>query len=104
MYTVIRSDTFRKWFKKLKDNKAKVLILMRLKRVEKGNLGDCESVQGKISELKFDIGPGYRIYFTLQDKAIVLLLYAGNKSSQKRDIKKAKKILTDWEVKNERKI
>ncbi|MFO7840907.1 MAG: type II toxin-antitoxin system RelE/ParE family toxin [Fidelibacterota bacterium] len=73
MYTLIRSEKFRKWLKKLKDRKAKAQILLRLKRLEQGNFGDHRYLRNKISELIFNIGPGYRIFYTIDNKEIVLL-------------------------------
>ncbi|MFA6618312.1 MAG: type II toxin-antitoxin system RelE/ParE family toxin [Candidatus Neomarinimicrobiota bacterium] len=64
-------------------------------------MGIQKGLKEKTSELKFDFGPGYRIYFSLRNDTIVLLLCAGDKGSQKRDIKKARNILNEWESQNE---
>lgn len=104
MYTLSRSQSFKKWIRKLKDEKAKALILLRLKRVEKGNFGDHSYLADKIWELGFDTGPGYRAYYTIQGSEIVLLICGGNKGSQNRDIRKAKLILAELEKKNEREV
>ena len=95
MYIVKESNYFSKWLERLKDIKGKVAILRRLKRVQTGNLGDVKSITEDIKELRFTIGPGYRIYFTIKDREIILLLIGGDKSSQKRDIEKAKEILKE---------
>ena len=76
---------------------AKARILLRLKHVELGNLGDVQSVGGKILELRIDYGPGYRIYFARKGNSIILLLIGGDKSTQTSDIEKAKKLLTELE-------
>jgi len=69
--------------------------LARLDRVSQGNFGDVKSVDDSISELRFFIGPGYRIYYTILDEnTIVLLLNGGDKSTQKKDIDNAKEIIS----------
>ncbi len=72
------------------------IVMTRLDRVEKGNLGDCHSVGKGVSELRIDVGPGYRVYFG-QDHDLVILLGGGAKSTQTRDIKGAQK---RWEEYN----
>lgn len=89
MYTVLRSDTFDKWLSKLKDTKGKARILARIRSAELGNLGDSKSVGQGIREMRIHYGPGYRVYFIHKGKLVILLLVGGDKSSQKRDIKKA---------------
>ena len=74
----------------LKDNRAKAAIVYRFKQVANGHLGDVKNVGDGVSELCWHIGPGYRVYFTRQGDHIVLLLAGGDKSSQARDIAKAK--------------
>ena len=101
MYELIKSETFNRWFRGLKDQKTKFRILARMKKIEEGYLGNNRRLDAKILELKFDFGPGYRIYFSLKNNTIVILLCAGDKGSQKRDIKKARNILSEWEALNE---
>lgn len=81
---------FLSWLKKLKDSMTRVRIRRRLDRLELGNFGDCEPVGEGVLELRLDFGSGYRIYFAEQSDEIVILLCAGDKSSQKKDIKTAK--------------
>lgn len=75
---------------------AKTAIGKRLRRVETGNLGDCKPVGKGVSELRIDVGPGYRIYFGLRGTTLVVLLCGGDKSSQDRDITTAKTYWMDW--------
>jgi len=93
MYIIKQTEEFIKWLKKLKDIKGKVAIIRRIDRVKKGNFGDCKSVGDDISELRITIGPAYRVYFTKKDEQIVILLIGGDKSTQSKDIEKAKNIL-----------
>lgn len=60
-----------------------------------GNFGDCKSIDKQISELRFFLGAGYRIYYTIKGDEIILLLNGGDKSSQAKDIKQAKDILKE---------
>ncbi|MDH7793915.1 type II toxin-antitoxin system RelE/ParE family toxin [Ochrobactrum sp. AN78] len=84
-----RSDQFDRWLKSLKDQRARLRILHRLTAAEQGNFGDVEPIGEGVSEMRLHYGPGYRIYYTRQGATIYLLLVGGDKSSQKRDIKKA---------------
>ena len=67
-------------------------IDVRIRRLSLGNPGDVKSVGQGVSELRVDYGPGYRIYFTWQDKEIVILLIGGDKSTQQEDIARAKEL------------
>jgi len=89
---------YRKWFKKLKDTTTKIKILARLARVENGNFGDHKQIDRNLFELRFFFGPGYRIYYTVKGMQIVLLLVGGDKSSQAKDIEKAKSLIYELEV------
>ena len=98
MYTVLRSIEFDEWLIGLKDYKAKARVLARIRSAEHGNLGDVRPVGEGISEMRIHYGPGYRVYFLQQGKLLILLLTGGDKSSQKRDIRKA--ILLAQEIKD----
>jgi putative addiction module killer protein len=74
----------------LKDYRAKAAIVLRLKQVAVGHWGDVKSVGVGVSELRWHMGPGYRLYFMRRGERIVLLLAGGDKSSQVQDIAKAK--------------
>ena len=97
-YEIRQSLPFEKWFAGLKDAIAKRQILARLARIENGNLGDYKAFDN-IIELRIFHGPGYRLYGTIRDGRILLLLVGGDKASQKSDIDKARKIL--GEIQNE---
>ncbi len=88
-YEIHTTTVFDKWLKKLKDRTAVLAILQRIDRVKLGLFGDIKSVGNGVSEMRIFVGQGYRVYFTVCDSNIVLLLCGGDKSSQQRDIKKA---------------
>jgi putative addiction module killer protein len=87
---------FDKWINKLKDKRAKSRILIRLDRVKEGNLGNYKSLGDDIYELRIPEGKGYRIYYGHEDDTLILLLCGGNKSSQSKDIKQAKKYWSNY--------
>ena len=87
---------FKDWLDGLKDIAGRARIRIRLDRVRLGNLGDSRSVGGGVYELKVAHGPGYRIYFALEGERVVLLLMGGDKSTQSKDIVKAKSFREDW--------
>ena len=92
-YEIRQGLEFSKWFEKVKDKSVKIKLLARLARVESGNFGDHKNISQNLFELRFYFGPGYRIYYTIQNDVVVLLLAGGDKSSQKKDIKKALTLL-----------
>jgi putative addiction module killer protein len=94
MYIIEKTVEFDKWLRKLKDLRAKATILFRIQKIENDeHFGDCEPVGDGIRELKIDYAKGYRIYFKESDGKIIILLIGGDKSTQQRDIDKAKEIL-----------
>ncbi|MGO9772886.1 MAG: type II toxin-antitoxin system RelE/ParE family toxin [Roseiarcus sp.] len=86
----VRSSDFDAWMSDLADTKAKARILARLRSATFGNFGDCEAVGEGVSEMRVHAGPGYRVYFTRKGATVYLLLAGGDKSTQKRDIARAK--------------
>lgn len=92
MILLEKTSEFDKWLRKLNDRKAKAKILIRLQRVEAGNLGDVATVGDGIEEIRIHFGPGYRIYYKKQRDKLILLLIGGDKSTQETDIQKAKAI------------
>lgn len=97
MIRLKQTETFRKWERKLKDQKARAMIAARLFRLANGLAGDVAPVGQGISELRIHYGPGYRIYFQQRGDEIIILLCGGDKSTQDRDIEKAKHLATEWE-------
>ena len=89
MNIFLRSAEFDAWLSGLKDNAGRARIVHRIRSAEQGNFGDCKAVGEGVSEMRIHVGPGYRTYFTRRAEVVYLLLVGGNKSSQKRDIKRA---------------
>lgn len=81
---------------RLKDERARALIASRLDRLAFGHAGDAEPVGQGISELRFHYGPGYRVYFQKRGDTIIVLLCGGDKSTQAKDIKAAKRLADEW--------
>lgn len=84
-----RSEEFDAGLAGLKDKAGRARIILRIRSAEHGNFGDCEPVGDGVFEMRIHFGPGYRAYFTRRAKIAYLLLLGGDKSSQKRDIKRA---------------
>ena len=91
-YHLEQTSTFSRWLKRLKDLQAKAAIVLRLKQVQSGHLGDVKHVGGGVSELRWHMGPGYRVYFCKRGDEIILLLAGGDKSTQQRDIARAQQL------------
>jgi len=87
------------WLKSFKDKRTKDRIAIRIGRLLIGQYGDCKKIDNELSELRLSFGAGYRIYISELDDVIILLLCGGDKSTQKRDIKKAKEYLQIWKGK-----
>jgi putative addiction module killer protein len=98
VYILKETEDYSRWLRKLRDFNAKAAILKRMVRVGNGNLGDYKSVGGGVLELRIDYGPGYRVYFAMQGKELILLLIGGDKSSQKSDIKSAQELNKEYGV------
>ena len=92
-YEIRSIATFDKWLKSVRDRRAVLAIANRITRAAAGNLGDIKPVGEGVSEMRIFVGKGYRIYFCMKDTEIVLLLCGGDKSSQQKDIEKAKSLL-----------
>ena len=89
---IFTTDTYDKWFRKLKDTQARARISITLRRCQlQGEMvGDLKPVGDQVLEMRFHFGPGYRVYYTHKGDAIVLLLIGGDKTTQQADIDKAK--------------
>lgn len=96
MIALKQTETFRKWRLKLKDERARAAIALRLARLAYGHSGDAEPVGHGVSELRIHCGPGYRVYFQRRGSTVIVLLCGGDKSTQARDIITAKRLAHEW--------
>lgn len=86
---VEKTDEYRDWIDNLKDSAGRGRILMRVDRLIHGNAGSHRNLTDGVSELKIDVGPGYRVYYSQRGELLLLLLIGGNKSTQQKDIARA---------------
>jgi putative addiction module killer protein len=94
-FTVLQTDVFARWLKRLRDPKATARILLRLETLSRGREGDTKGLGDGLSELRIHLSPGYRIYYLKKGRTMILLLCGGDKGSQKRDIERARKLAAD---------
>lgn len=89
-------EPFTEWLDAVRDKVAQARIRVRLRQVQAGNFGDCESVGEGVIELRVHVGAGYRVYCGRHGMAVVLLLCGGDKGSQVAAIKRAKELWSEW--------
>ena len=92
MLEIQETEAFSTWLEALRDNRAKAKIAARTRRLAFGNPGDVRSAGEGISELRIDYGPGYRVYYVQRGKILIVLLCGGDKSTQDKDIKMARRL------------
>ncbi len=97
MYDIKQTPRFSRWLTKLKDLQGKIAIARRVERMRKGNFGDFKSVGDNVAELRITKGPGYRVYYTVKEDEIIILLVGGDKSSQQKDIQTAKSMAKGYD-------
>lgn len=88
-------EPFTDWLKSFKDKTLKYRIITRIDRLETGSLGDYKAISNGVNELRLKFGSGYRVYFTIVGKQLIILLCGGDKTSQASDIRKAKQYLKE---------
>jgi len=98
VYSVQLTEEFQDWLDALRDRRAQLRITARLRTVERGSLGDCKPVGNAVSEMRVDIGAGYRLYFTRRGRVVIVMLAGGDKSSQQRDIERAHRMARALEL------
>ena len=96
MFEVRRTPEFQSWFDGLRDIRAQTRISTRIFRAEAGNLGDVKPVGDGVSEMRIPYGPGYRIYFIVEGRIVILLLCGGDKGTQAKDIARARRMAAIW--------
>lgn len=97
MIRTVETEAFRTWLRGLRDRQAVARINTRILRLRLGNPGDTASVGDGVSELRLMFGPGYRIYYAVEAQTLIILLAGGDKSTQPRDIARAKDLLRRWQ-------
>lgn len=93
-------DLYVDWLEKLKDVTAKIAVVRRVARMESGNFGDHKFCRDGVSELRIDVGAGYRVYYAMAGKQLVLLLCGGDKRTQDADIDRACAYWKHWKKEN----
>ena len=93
---VRKTDDYRDWIDGLKDQAGRARVLMRVDRLIHGNAGAHRNLTEGVSELKVDVGPGYRVYYSLRGERLLLLIAGGSKSTQDKDIAKALELNRDF--------
>ena len=96
MFEIIESATYKAWFSGLRDIEVSARINARIRRFSLGNPGRHRVLKGGIAELKVDVGPGFRVYYTQRGRTLIILLCGGDKSTQQSDIRKARRIAEDF--------
>jgi putative addiction module killer protein len=94
---VEQTEVYRDWINGLKSRAARARIQVRVDRMVHGNAGSHRNLTNGVSELKIDVGPGYRVYYTQRGTRLLLLLAGGDKSSQQKDIELALALAADYE-------
>lgn len=97
MATIRTTSVFDNWYSKLRDRQAKTRIAVRIDRLANGNPGQCRALTGDVNEMKIDVGPGYRVYYTERSGEVIVLLVGGDKNRQSADIAKAREIARNLE-------
>ena len=90
MFSIKSLPEFTEWLDSLSDASVRGVVAARIKRLERGLMGDVESIGDGVSELRIHFGAGWRIYFVQRGVQLIVLLVGGSKRTQKADIKRAK--------------
>lgn len=98
MIDIRATAIYNRWFDGLRDRQAKARIVVRVRRLQEGNPGQHRVLTGGVIEMKVDVGPGYRVYFTRRGDELLLLLIGGDKSSQQQDIETALALAKEWQA------
>ncbi|KFZ45009.1 MAG: type II toxin-antitoxin system RelE/ParE family toxin [Deltaproteobacteria bacterium HGW-Deltaproteobacteria-13] len=89
MIEIRKTEAYARWLDELRDIRARARVMARVERLAAGNPGDVKPVGEGVSELRIDYGPGYRVYYTMRGRTVVILLAGGDKRTQAADIRTA---------------
>ena len=97
MLAIERHKGFANWYKRLRDDQGKKLILAKIRQVQVHGefIGDCSYVGDGVTEMRIHYGPGYRLYAAIENQTLLLLLAGGDKSTQERDIRHARQVFRE---------
>jgi putative addiction module killer protein len=95
MFEVLTTDEFDQWLSDIADERARTKIASRVARLRFGNAGDVKPVGEGVSEMRVHYGPGYRVYYKQTNKTIIVMLCGGDKSTQGKDVRRAKKMAAE---------
>jgi|SRR5664280_295149 len=93
MIEIRKTEAYARWLDGLRDIRARARVLARVERLAAGNPGDVKPVGERVSELRINYGPGYRVYYTMRGRTVVILLAGGEKRTQTADIKTALRLV-----------
>lgn len=96
MFELKQTEAFRKWRLRLRDHRVRAIIASRLDRLALGHTGDAQPIGEGVSELRIHYDPGYRVYFQKRGISIIIKLCGGDKGTQAKDIKTAKRLAMEW--------
>jgi putative addiction module killer protein len=89
MIEIRKTEAYARWLDELRDIRARARVMAKVERLAAGNPGDVKPVGEGVSELRIDYGPGYRVYYTMRGRTVVILLAGGDKRTQAADIRTA---------------
>lgn len=95
MFEVLTTDEFDRWLSDLADERARTKIASRVARLRFGNAGDAKPIGEGVSEMRVHHGPGYRVYYKQTNKTMIVMLCGGDKSTQGKDVRRAKKMAAE---------
>ena len=95
------ADLYQQWLEGLRDRTAKIAVIRRMTRLERGLFGDCKPLREGVWEARIDVGAGYRVYYAVVGEQVILLTNGGDKRTQDADIERAIGYLKDWRQRNE---
>ena len=97
---VIETEAYQQWLSSISDRRTRARINTRIRRTRQGNLGNTRPVGDGVSEMRLHFVPGYRVYYIREGATVIVLLGGGDKDTQPRDIRQARRLAARWRVEN----